>query len=89
MRTNPVVASHNQKNLTLYFLCVEGILAMFRRRHWFRSHCRPSGSVRCFYDDRDRKVHGLTPNLVLLLLPWILDASRWLSLLGGIWQAAN
>ena len=43
-----------------------------------------SGSERRFYDDHDRKVNGSTPNLVSLLRP-----SRWLSILRGIWQAAN
>ena len=30
-----------------------------------------SGSERRFYDDHDRKVDGLPPNLVSLLRPWI------------------
>ena len=30
-----------------------------------------SGLERCFYDNHDRKINGLTPNLVSLLRPWI------------------
>ena len=33
------------------------------------STARPSGSERCFYDGRDRKVDGLTPTQASLLHP--------------------
>ena len=47
------------------------------------------GLKRRFYDDHDRKVHGSSPNLVSLLRVWIRCFTMIISLLGGIWQAAN
>ena len=46
-----------------------------------------SGLERCFYDDHDDKVDGLTPNLVSLLHLWIrcftLIISAWWNLASG------
>ena len=46
-----------------------------------------SGLERRFYDDRDGKVEGSTPNLVSLLHPWIrcftLIISAWWNLANG------
>ena len=51
-----------------------------------------SGLEQYFYNDHDRKakVNGFTSNLVALLRSWVRCFTMIrLSLLGGIWQAAN
>ena len=48
------------------------------------------GMERRFYDDHDRMVNGSIPNLVSLLRPGIRHFTiGGISLIGGIWQAAN
>ena len=55
----------------------------------FQSAAWPSDSERRFYDGHDRKVDGSTPTQALLLRSWIRCFTTIISLLGGIWQAAN